>query len=144
MCACPFDELRAPRRWQGSSIGVLVGRSNDENVEVHGGDGDAFGVGGDVDKRMAQSVGYAAQAGVARRLYAHSKLPAQRVQQHRQAIAGAGGHHHVGRIDGESTHVTQVPGYLAREIAGGVHRCLTPRCPPFGGEDPGGVRKAWG
>ena len=53
VCAGPFDELRAPRRWQGSSIGVLVGRSNDENVEVHGGDGDALGVGGDVDKRMS-------------------------------------------------------------------------------------------
>ena len=53
VCAGPFDKFGATRRWQGSPIGVLVGRSNDENVEVHGGDGDAFGVGGDVDKRMA-------------------------------------------------------------------------------------------
>ena len=144
VCAGPFDEFGAPGCRQGSAVGILMAGGDDEGVETGRGDGDAFGVGGDVDKRMAQSMGYAAQAGVARRLYAHSKLPAQRVQQHRQAIAGAGGHHHVGWIDGESTHVAQVPGHLAREIAGGVHRCPTPRCSPFGGEDPGGVRKAWG
>ena len=142
MCAGPFDKFGAPGCRQGAAVGILMAGGDDEGVEIGRGNGDAVGVGGDFHQRVAESLGYAAKAGVAGGFHAHTQVAAEGAQENGEAVAGAGRDQHAGWVHGEPAHVAQVRGDLAGQIAGGVDGRRTPRGPPFRGEDAGGVGQA--